>query len=104
MLWVRENCNMERIRQAVESTDVENMLSIKAVPYALLTFAAITLLVKYIKDKQIRPTTWFNGRPRSPDPEKPTDVNTFAEKRMKAADRPLGSMFTEGPSNMKLYD
>ena len=91
MLWARENCNMERVRQVAASANLERLLTVKAVPYALLALAAIALLVRYVKDKQAQPKAWLKGRPRSPDPEKPTDVNTFAEKRMKPTERPPGS-------------
>ena len=67
--------------------NMQQLLSVKAVPYVLLALAALALVVKYFQDKQHRSA----ARPRSPDPEKPTDVNTFAEKRMKDSERKPGS-------------
>ncbi|KAI7239206.1 glycosyltransferase family 22 protein [Hortaea werneckii] len=87
-----EYCLLKRKKKA--SPERERLLSVKAVPYVLLALAALTLLVKYIKDKQHLSV----ARPRSPDPEKPTDVNTFAEKRMKDSERKPG---TWTPSNFK---
>ena len=86
-VWTRDNCKMERLQHAASSMNMQQLLSVKAVPYVLLALAALTLLVKYFKDKQHRSV----ARPRSPDPEKPTDVNTFAEKRMKDSERKPGS-------------
>lgn len=92
-LWIRDSCRIERLQHAVESAGLERLLTVKAVPYLLLALAAVTLLVQFVRDKQRRqPRTWLKSRPRSPDPEKPTDINTFAERRMKATDRPPGSM------------
>lgn len=92
-LWVRDNCRVERLQRVAEDAGVEKLLTVKAVPYILLALAAVALLVKFVKDKQRQqPGTWLlKSRPRSPDPEKPTDVNTFAATRMKATDRPPGS-------------
>ena len=90
-VWARENYKMERLQQAASSVDLQQLLSVKAVPYVLLGLAALALLVKYFQDKQHRSA----ARPRSPDPEKPTDVNTFAAKRMKDSERKPGSRYTE---------
>jgi len=83
---------MERLQQVTESAGVEKMLTVKAVPYAVAILAAVVVVVKSLQNRRERPKTWFKSRPRSPDPEKPTDLNTFAEKRMKATERPPGSM------------
>ncbi|KAK6386555.1 hypothetical protein LTR65_008893 [Meristemomyces frigidus] len=89
-LWVQVNCNVERLRHVAESAGMERLLTVKPVPYVLLALAAVSLLVKFIQGKQKRSRTWLKSRSRSPDPEKPTDVTTFAEKRMKATDRTPG--------------
>lgn len=92
-VWLRDNCKMERVQRVAESAGMQKLLSVRAVPYVLLAVAVVALLVKFVNDRQKRPRTWLKGRPRSPDPEKPTDMNTFAEKRMKASERPPGSMW-----------
>ena len=54
---------------------------------------AVTL---YLAGRQIRksvPKATLSSRSRSPDPEKPTDVTTYAAKRMKPTERPPGSEF-----------
>lgn len=99
-LWVRDNCNMERMRHVVGSAGLESLLTVKAVPYALLALAAVTLLVKYFRETERRPGAWLRSRSRSLDPEKPTDVTTFAEKRMKPTDRAPGSMYAQQCSHL----
>ncbi|RMZ12610.1 hypothetical protein D0860_02921 [Hortaea werneckii] len=93
-VWARENCKMERLQHAARSMNMQQLLSVKAVPYVLLGLASLTLIVKYFQDKQHRSAV----RPRSPDPEKPTDVNTFAAKHMKDSERKPG---TWTPSTFK---
>lgn len=82
---------MERLQHAASSMNMQQLLSVKAVPYVLLGLAALTLIVKYFQGKQHRSAV----RPRSPDPEKPADVNTFAAKRMKDSERKPGSRYIE---------
>ncbi|KAK3643104.1 hypothetical protein LTR56_004943 [Elasticomyces elasticus] len=88
--WIRDHGDVGRLREDfAESFAWEKIMSVKAVPYALLALAAVALLVKYVNDKSKRSRT---SRPRTPDPEKKaTDVNTFAEKRMKPAERAPGT-------------
>lgn len=88
-LWVRDNCNMQRFRQVAEHPGVRKALSLKT-PWVVLFIATCVLLVRYTGARQKQ--AWKGGRPRSPDPEKPTDLTTFAEKRMKPTERPPGSM------------
>ncbi|TKA74083.1 hypothetical protein B0A55_05224 [Friedmanniomyces simplex] len=98
-LWIRDNFGMERVQRLAESIGLKNMLSVKVVPYALLALALVALMVKFLNDKSERSRPWLTSRPRSPDLEKkPTDVNTFAEKRMKPTNRPPG---TWQPSSFK---
>ncbi|KAK5138054.1 hypothetical protein LTR08_005852 [Meristemomyces frigidus] len=97
-LWVRENCDLEGVRGVVASVGMERVVGVRAVPYVLLALAAVTLLVKFVRDNQARAKTWLQGRRPSPDLEKPTDLNTFVEKRMKPTERPPG---TWTPSDFK---
>lgn len=86
-LFIRDNCKIDRVQHAAASLDLRTLLNAKAIPYVLLALATVALAIKHFKDKQQR-----SIRSRSPDPEKPTDVNTFAEKRMKPTERPPGGM------------
>lgn len=59
--------------------------------------AVILAATLYLVGRQIRkdgPKASLSLRPRSPDPEKPTDVTTYAAKRMKPTERPPGSKHT----------
>ncbi|KAK3672177.1 hypothetical protein LTR78_007930 [Recurvomyces mirabilis] len=82
--WIREQCNSEKMQQISQ-----HLLTVKAVPYLLLALAAILLAVKYIQDHTKR--TQNPTRRRSPDPEKPTDVTTYATKRLKPTEREPGN-------------
>lgn len=56
--------------------------------------AVILAATLYLVARQIRktgPKASLSLRPRSPDPEKPTDVTTYAANRMKPTERPPGS-------------
>jgi hypothetical protein len=90
-LLIRNNYNAARTKMLVEDFRIEKVFNVKTVPYTLLALAGLVLLVKYFSQRSRRPKTWLKSRPRSPDPEKPTDVNTFADKKMKPTERPPGS-------------
>ncbi|CAJ2511239.1 Uu.00g068640.m01.CDS01 [Anthostomella pinea] len=93
-LWIRDNCNTQRLQRvfAEQHPVLQKAMSLKT-PWTALFIATCVLLVRYVGGKQRRrqrqpktKTWWKSRRLRSPDPEKPpTDVNQFAEKRMKEA-------------------
>jgi hypothetical protein len=75
---------------------VVNAMGIQHVDSAhvLLYGAVILVATLYLIGRQIRknaPKATLSTRPRSPDPEKPTDVTTYAAKHMKPTERPPGS-------------
>jgi hypothetical protein len=65
--------------------------------HVILYGAVILAATLYVVGRQIRrnvPKATLSSRSRSPDPEKPTDVTTYAMKRMKPTERPPGSKST----------
>ncbi|EMC95656.1 hypothetical protein BAUCODRAFT_148543 [Baudoinia panamericana UAMH 10762] len=81
---------MDRLQDVLEFERLRRIVNVKTAPYILLALAVALLLRNYLS-KQTRPKTWLQSTRRSPDPEKPTDVNTFAEKRMKPTEREPGT-------------
>jgi hypothetical protein len=59
---------------------------------AVILAATLYLIGRQIRKNAQRATLLF--RSRSPDPEKPTDLTTYAAKRMKPTERPPGSKST----------
>jgi hypothetical protein len=61
----------------------------------LIVYGAVILAATlYLVGRQIRKSdakVSLLMRSRSPDPEKPTDITTYATKRMKPTERPPGS-------------
>jgi hypothetical protein len=61
----------------------------------LIVYGAVILgATLYVVGRQIRKSgakASLLMRSRSPDPEKPTDITTYAAKRMKPTERPPGS-------------
>ncbi|KAK4574100.1 hypothetical protein LTR86_001861 [Recurvomyces mirabilis] len=82
--WIRKQCDSEKMQHVSQ-----HLLTVKAIPYLLLALAAILLAVKYIQDHTKR--TQNSAHRRSPDPEKPTDVTTYATKRLKPTEREPGT-------------
>jgi hypothetical protein len=100
-IWIQRHCNMDSIEdfgRKIGTDRVANAMSIQHVDSAhvLLYGAVILTATLYLIGRQIRknaPKATLSSRPRSPDPEKPTDVTTYAAKRMKPTERPPGSKF-----------
>lgn len=66
--------------------------NIKASIYIVAKVAIVILAIWWILVRRKDATgSYLKLRSRSPDPEKKDDVGKFAEKRMKATARPLGS-------------
>lgn len=84
-LWIQENCNMQRAHELLQSTKNVELRTLKAGVYFLLVGWALIVLVRKLSPR----SKLF--RPRSPDPEKSTDITTYGEKRMKPTDRVPGS-------------
>ena len=96
--WVQRNCNMNTIEdfgrrigtdKIIDAMGIQHIDSAHIIIYGAVILAATLYLV----GRQIRksvPKATLSSRPRSPDPEKPTDVTTYA-KRMKPTERPPGS-------------
>ena len=94
--WLREQCNGNKMQQISQ-----NLLTVKAVPYLLLALAAVLLGIKYLQDQTKRKQT--STRSRSPDPEKPTDIATYASKRLKPTEREPGSALLPLPLFQTLH-
>lgn len=99
-VWIRDNCDVNKLKhldlEKLKASATNRNLGAqdgKNAVYALLVLAVIILLVRAaIARKNASGSILL--RPRSPDPEKPTDVTTYAEKRMKPAERPPGGTST----------
>ena len=97
--WIQRHCNMDSIDdfgKKIGTDRVVNAMGIQHVDSAhvLLYGAVILVAALYLIGRQIRkkaPKATLSTRPRSPDPEKPTDVTTYAAKHMKPTERPPGS-------------
>ncbi|KAK4498298.1 hypothetical protein PRZ48_010956 [Zasmidium cellare] len=89
--WIDENLNKQRIEE-LRKTLEQNGIRITPlhVYFLLLATGVVYLAAKWLLRQQTT-KSWLNIRPRSPDPEKPTDVTSFAEKRMKPTSRPPGT-------------
>lgn len=87
---------MEALDAIISRLSVEKLQHVKAADVKVTgLFLASLVAWVYLGQALIR---WHKSnapfpfmRPRSPDPEKSTDVDTFAEKRLKPTDRPPGS-------------
>jgi hypothetical protein len=76
--------------KTIDAIGIEHVDSAHLIVYGAVLLAA-TL---YVVGRQIRKSgakASLLTRSRSPDPEKPTDITTYAAKRMKPTERPLGS-------------
>ena len=92
--WIKRNCNMDRVMELSHYAESHELDALKTVLYSLLVFGLVVLLVRTATQKlsDWRKTKTYNRLPpRSPDPEKTTDVTSYAEKRMKPTDRAPGS-------------
>ena len=82
-LWIRDNCNVDRIKDLNDAHSVRELVQSKLGFYLGLTFLAFVFLIQRVitnlKSKSSSRTT-----SRSPDPEKPVGT------RVKAPERPLG--------------
>lgn len=85
-VWKKTNINNLTESISIQHMDVTHLLM-----YGAFILAATLYLVgRHMKNVS---KATLSLRPRSPDPEKPTDVTTYATKRMKPTERPPGSKF-----------
>lgn len=76
--------------RVVNAMDIQHVDSAHVLLYGAVIVAATLYLVgRQIRKNALKAT--LSIRSRSPDPEKPTDVTTYAAKRMKPTERPPGS-------------
>lgn len=99
--WVQRNCRMDTAEalgkklgtdKLIKAMGTENIDSAHLVIYG----AIVSIGILYLVGRQLRktvPKAPFASRPRSPDPEKPTDLTNYAVNRMKPNERPPGSVF-----------
>ena len=97
--WLQPEFYREQINTLKNRMETERMF--KALDFKhfnnhhLMIYGALTVTAAlYLVGRQIRkkpPSAALIFRSRSPDPEKPVDVTTFATKRMKPTERPPGS-------------
>lgn len=84
-LWIRDNCNVARLKHLTDIKDVKDLSQIKPALYLGLAVVTLVYIVQRLfssfRAKSAQRTT-----SRSPDPEKP------AGTRVKAPERPLGGM------------
>jgi hypothetical protein len=97
--WIQRNFHMDRVEdfskrigtdKIIDAIGIDHVESLHLIVYGVVVLAA-TL---YIVGRQIRKSgakASLSTRSRSPDPEKPTDITTYAAKRMKPTERPPGS-------------
>ena len=92
--WMRKNCNMQRVRNAVKNVDLDSLTRPENAKYGLYIFVGAVVIAYFIHafvHRRKPNRSWLKLRSRSPDPEKSDDVGRFAEKNMKATDRKPGS-------------
>jgi hypothetical protein len=99
--WIQRHCNMDTIEdfgRKIGTDRIVNAMGIRHIDSAhVVVYGAVVLAATlYLVGRQIRksvPKATLSSRSRSPDPEKPTDITTYAAKRMKPTERPPGSKF-----------
>ena len=98
--WVRRNCRMDMLDDVWKKTGLDKLneaINIQHVNGSHLLCYGVFVLVAalYIVGRHMKNVSksTLSLRSRSPDPEKPTDVTTYAAKRMKPTERPPGSTF-----------
>jgi hypothetical protein len=87
---------VEELGKRIGTDKIINAIGIENVDGAhLIVYGAVFLAATlYLVGRQIRKSgarASLSIRSRSPDPEKPTDVTTYAARRMKPTERPPGS-------------
>ena len=96
--WLESNAVMEKAMSTFRGFDAKawtgridlGRIDARLAIYGLFVLAAIC----YLATKHIRrhgAKSYLTLRPRSPDPEKPSDITNFAEKRMKPTEREPGT-------------
>jgi hypothetical protein len=99
--WIQRNCHMETVEDFGKRMGTDKIINAIGLDHVdgthVIVYGAVILAATlYLVGRQIRKSgakVSFSIRPRSPDPEKPTDVTTYAAKRMKPTERPPGSKF-----------
>lgn len=89
--WIRDNCNEQKLQELRSKVDDVAVDITPAHIYIFLLATGVVYLVAKWTSKKQSTKSWLKIRPRSPDPEKSSDVAQFAEKKMKPSDRPPGS-------------
>jgi len=90
-LWIRDKHILEQLQYLRHTMKENGYLTTNSFPYLMLALALSLMLIKVFKGRDSRPGAWLIRRPRSPDPEQTTDVNSLTEKRSKSSDRKFGS-------------
>lgn len=97
--WIQRHCDMDAIEDFGRRIGTDKVVNAMGIPHVdsahVVLYGAVVLAATlYLIGRQIRrnaPKATLSSRSRSPDPEKPTDVTTYAAKRMKPTERPPGS-------------
>lgn len=97
--WLRRHCSMDTVEKFGKKMGTDKIVNAMGVQHVdgahIIVYGAVILAAAlYLVGRQIRrsvPKATMSLRSRSPDPEKPTDVTTYAAKRMKPTERPPGS-------------
>ena len=88
-LWIRDNCNMDRVQSLVKKVESDNpgiQEQLKVGLYILGAVLASIYLIYSIVNRRTSGQSWLKlQRTRSPDPEKSNNPE------LKAATRPYGS-------------
>lgn len=85
--WVKQNCSVEKV---IGNIKPSQLLEEKKLVFGLITLSASIYLLNAIITRFRRSRTG-SVRPGTPDLEKPTDITSFAQKRMKPTDRAPGT-------------
>lgn len=82
-LWLRDNCNLEKLKNLKSVEDVKDVGQIKSYLYIGMAFLAIIYLIQRAITN-FKSKTSSRTATRSPDPEKPSGT------KIKAPERPFG--------------
>ncbi|GAB7352234.1 hypothetical protein MBLNU459_g2707t1 [Dothideomycetes sp. NU459] len=82
-LWVRDNCNVEKLRNLNLNVEYKDSQTMKLAVYCAFGFIAIAVLIqRFISNTRAK--SYFRSSAPSPDPEKPKGT------KEKASERPFG--------------
>lgn len=105
--WIRQYCDVSHVKDLGKMMGADRIVNVvdsqHVDPARLIIYGSVVLItIVYLATRQLRnkiTSVTLTSRPRSPDPEKPTDVADYAASRMKPAERPPGSQYLGLPSN-----